>query len=114
MTVNAITPIVAELAPLPSLTPKQAALFRYLCYYLELYQCLPTFREICRHFGWHSTQAVTNYFRCLERKGFLVLVSGIPGKSVGSYRLCGLRLRLVPEDSAVGRRAEAVRQGKGT
>ena len=54
-------------ARMPSLTPAQSRLYRYLA------SCgsPPTLREICGQMGWSGTNAASGHLKALERKGLI-------------------------------------------
>jgi repressor LexA len=54
-----------------TLTERQAAVLSFIQSFVRLHGYPPTFREIARHFGYASTNAVTGHLQALERKGLL-------------------------------------------
>ena len=53
------------------LTEKQESVFNYIAKSVELDHVTPTFREICKAFGFKSPQAAANHMKALKRKGYL-------------------------------------------
>jgi repressor LexA len=62
------------------LTPAQQAVFRFLEETIDSGEPPPTYREICKRFGYRSPKAAADHVTALERKG---LVSKVKGCSRG-------------------------------
>jgi len=55
------------------LTQKQARLVDYLRQRSDRGEPVPTYRELCEHFGWASTGTARDHLRALSRKGYVTL-----------------------------------------
>lgn len=53
------------------LTYKQRKMLGFLCWYIGENGWAPTLQEICREFGFLSTNAASSYLVALERKGYI-------------------------------------------
>lgn len=62
------TPLRREDAPL---TPKQAALYRFVYQYIDQHGFAPSFDEMARQFRYASLATVHEHLTSLERKGWL-------------------------------------------
>jgi SOS-response transcriptional repressor LexA len=62
----------------PTLTDQQRRVLDYLYDYTLAHGYQPSFREVGRHFGWTSTQAVADHLRALQRKGYVRITLGSP------------------------------------
>lgn len=60
-----------------SLTPRQEAVLEFVSGFIQKRGIPPTVREIQEHFGFESTNAVTDHLETLERKGCLRRRRGI-------------------------------------
>jgi len=60
-----------------TLTERQEAVLRFISTFLQKRRIPPTVREIQAHFGFESTNAVTDHLALLERKGYLKRRRGI-------------------------------------
>ncbi|MEW6378023.1 MAG: S24 family peptidase [bacterium] len=58
------------------LTPIQKYLLGIIQQYNDEGKPAPTYRELCRQFGWTSTATVRDHLKALERKGYLHLSGG--------------------------------------
>jgi repressor LexA len=58
------------------LTNKQQMVLHFLEERSAVSDSPPTFREICRHFGYKSPKAAADHIAALERKGFVTLERG--------------------------------------
>jgi repressor LexA len=65
------------------LTPRQRAVLDYIWEQVQKRKPPPTVREIAGHFGWTSTNAVTEHLTQLARKGWI---------ETAYYKSRGLRL----------------------
>ncbi len=54
-----------------TLTGRQEEVLRFILDYLERHEYPPTLKEIARHFGFSSVNAVRDHLRALEQKGYL-------------------------------------------
>lgn len=68
----------AAVAPCAPLTPRQDSILRYIDQHVTEHGYPPTFREVGRHFGIRSPNAVNGHLRALEVKG---AIARAPGKS---------------------------------
>lgn len=82
------------------LTAQQAALLRYLWAYQKQHGYPPIRREICRHFGWTSSNAPSNHLKPLVQKGYL---RHDPAKSRGYVALRGPGLPVVEVENILQR-----------
>lgn len=53
------------------LTARQKLVLDYIAEFLAAHAAAPTMREVMARFGWTSTNGVADYFKALERKGFI-------------------------------------------
>lgn len=60
-------------------TPRQRQLLRFIGDFIRREAKAPTLREMCKAFGWGSTNAAMCHLEYLEAKGFVVLATD--GKS---------------------------------
>lgn len=75
-----------------ALTARQYEVLLFIAWHFSRHGFPPTHLEICAHFGWRSTVAVTDHLRLIENKGY---IERTPNKSRG--------LRITAEGwSAVG------------
>ncbi len=58
------------------LTVRQQEILGYILLHQNEHDTWPSFREIERHFGFRSTNAVMGHIRALERKGYISRVAG--------------------------------------
>lgn len=58
------------------LTLRQQEVLGYIQLFMREQGTWPSFREIERHFGFHSTNAVMGHIRALERKGYISRIRG--------------------------------------
>ena len=78
------------------LTLRQQEILGYLQLHQREFGTWPSFREIEKHFGFRSTNAVMGHLRALERKGYL---SRVPGQA-RTFRInLALEDESVPEES---------------
>lgn len=83
-------------------TDAQARLLAALRRRVESGEPLPSYRELCKEFGWSSTGTVRDHLRALARKGYVHL----PGSRGGRVRPCEVaQIRSIP---VVGRVAAGV------
>ena len=54
-----------------TLTKRQNEVFEYLQLFSKENSYWPSIREVARHFGFKSTNAVMNHVKALEQKGFI-------------------------------------------
>ena len=72
-----------------TLTSRQEAIFKFISNFLEKQRIPPTVREIQGHFGFESTNAVSEQLVQLERKGYLKRRPGISrGIELASKSIC--------------------------
>lgn len=55
----------------PGLTKKQSEIYHFLTTYVQEHGYPPTHTEIQEHFGFRSTNAVHQFLKALERKGYI-------------------------------------------
>lgn len=53
-------------------TPAQKKLLQHIATCIDKTGCQPSYRDICRCFGWQSTNAPASYINSLEKKGVVV------------------------------------------
>lgn len=58
------------------LSPRQLAVLRFVGEFVRHESKAPTLRELCKHFGWSSTNAPVCHLRSLQRQGLLVMAEG--------------------------------------
>lgn len=58
------------------LTPAQQSVFRFLEEVIDSGEPAPTYREICRRFGYRSPKAAADHVAALERKGLVSRTKG--------------------------------------
>ncbi|MDB6035715.1 MAG: transcriptional repressor, LexA family [Verrucomicrobiales bacterium] len=58
------------------LTARQHEVWDYLCTYYDLHGIVPAVREIAKHFGFTSPNAITTHLNALEKKGYLRRMKG--------------------------------------
>ena len=92
----------------PRLTPKQKKVLQFLWQSYHTHGYPPTVREIMRHFGWSSTNAVQTHIGPLEKKGYVVrreadIVRGI--------ELVGAVVRLEYASTPAGQRLREAIEG---
>lgn len=58
------------------MTEKQAHLLDFIVSFLLEHGYQPSARDMCRAFGWNSTQTVCGQLQAIERRGFIEMSDG--------------------------------------